>query len=77
MLDLFDSTVKVQLEKQEPFVNISIAVNESGEGYSVGDFQYKITPGCLSWFEQDKCNKTKLAEYLIQVAHEILQEEKE
>lgn len=74
MLDLFDSTVKVQLERQENLLGISVTINKSNGAYSVGDFKFGITPGCTSWFEQDEENRAKLAEFLRQVAEKVEQE---
>ena len=72
MLNLYDSTVQVQLERQENLVNIFVTINESNTGnYSVGDLHFDISSGCTSWLEQDPDNRDKLVRFLKQVAEKI------
>lgn len=74
LLNLFDSTIQVQLERHEKLIGINISINERDGAYSEGGLTFDVTPGCTSWYEQNKGNKAKLAEFLKKVAEKMLQE---
>ena len=75
MLDLYDSTIKVQMERQEDLLDVFITINEDRNGvFSLGDLNFGETSNCKDWLSQNSKNKIKLAEFLMQIAEKILKQ---